>query len=997
MAKSRVQSKSARPERKPLLRVSVHLPGGQHLEQEATVKISQKGKTQQLRRKKGQLLYQAEVPQGAYTIEVSAPGWQTPKRNFVIASKQRTVSMYLGKKGWPYYRLGENIVPYEPNDRIIAVVFESRKPDAKTAAGLAAQLQKALPLKAYDMRSKGEELPFTAGEGSIWLFTLTDAKAGERVRRQIPELLQRDVRVGFPVDLKPGQVKVIDSRFVIRFRDHLKPDDIQNLVTRANARILRGFIQAGNARLIEFKGGAYKDHLRVVEEWLSKNLLVYGESDIVAQITDDAFPADDPNDPTYVDQLNLTLQGVDSAWQYLNAIDPNLTLGNADVYVATLDRGVDIDHPDITGNLTDGTPRLATCYDMDGLRACTVPGYAPDSSHGMGVFGIISAVTDNATAIAGIASNVHHIGLERPVSLTSTNYPDALLWTAGFVTGNASVGWPAEPIPNAADIISCSHGVNGLALSGLMDDTFKYLSTYGRGGRGTLMIYSAGNTGDLITGFRTWAAHERTMGISNSDQPVGGIEHIHSDPIDPSNFGPEISICAQGNDAPSLNPTGGELVFGGTSAAAPTVNAAAALMLSVEPNLTWINLRDILEDTAVMIDDANVDPVGIWIDTDGDGVIDFSQWYGHGRLDVLAAVTAADTFDLGAVNLVTRDNLADDGSVVPSAGTFWRSPDVWVRTSDPATDPVGDPLYSEEPPHESANAGADNWVRVRVKNIGTGPSSDFYVRAYLTHFAGTQFQYPASFIPSINSGDPIPSPLVQGTYLIGEQAGTALASGDVQIFNFLWPAALVPPEEVGGTNWHPCLLAEVTPNTGPSPSGNLVVDYSNIAQRNITITYSDDDGVHEMTGVIGNENDDAPMKRIVVRRGKLPKRAKIWVRFLDPKVERALVKYLSTKEDAPVKNDCCCGGHSSAPAAGRQKKSAVTIEMRNGHRVFCMNAGQQQLTLDIPMAGGRLTPVVIGAYIAKGTAKGSYEIPLIEQDVNGRSLGAFAMQAEVTQ
>lgn len=995
MAKiSRNQLKSVKPERKPLLRVSVHLPGGKHLEQDATVKISQKGKSQQLRRKKGALLYEAEVPKGAYAIEVSTSGWQAPKRNFVISSQQKTVSIYLGKKGWPYYRLGENIVPYEPNDKIIAVAFDSRKPDAKTAAKFAAQLQKALPLKPYDMRAKGEELSFTAAEGAIWLFSLTDAKAAERVRTEIPKILQRDARVGFPVDLKPGQVKVIDNRFVIRFRDHLKPDDIAGMVTKANARILRGFIQAGNARLIEFKSGAYKDHLKVVEDWIRQDLLVYGESDIIAQITDDAFPADPPNDPTYVNQLNLTLQNVDNAWQYLNAIDPNLTLGSPDVYVATLDRGVDIDHTDITGNLTDGTARLATCYDMDGLRACTVPGYAPDTSHGMGVFGIISAVTNNASAIAGIASNVHHIGLERPTTLTTTIYPDALLWTAGFITGNASVGWPAEPIPHAADIISCSHGVDGLALSGLMDDTFKYLSTYGRAGRGTLMIYSAGNTGDLITGFRTWAAHERTMGISNSDQPVGGIEHIHSAAGDPSNYGPEINICAQGHGAPSLNPTGGEQTFGGTSAAAPTVNAAAALMLSVEPNLTWINLRDILEDTAVIIDGANVDPVGMWIDTDMDGVTDFSQWYGNGRLDVLAAVTAADTFDFGAVNLVVRDNLADDGSAVPSSGTFWHSPDVWVSTSDPATDGLPDPAYTDEPTIEPANFGVNNWVRVRVKNIGTGPSSDYYVRAYITHFAGSQFQYPADFIPSINSGDPIPSPLVQGTYLIGEQSGTALAGGDVRIFDFLWPAALVPPEEVGGTFWHPCLLAEVTPNTGPSPSGNLVVDYSNLAQRNITITYSDDDGVHEMTGVIGNEDDDAPIKRIQVRRGKLPKRSKIWVRFLDSKVERALVKYLSQKDnDGPVKKDCCCGGHGSP--AGRQKKSDVTIEMRNGHRVFCMKTGQQQMTLDIPMAGGRLTPVVIGASIAKGTPKGSYEIPLIEQDLNGRSLGAFAMQAVV--
>jgi len=78
----------------------------------------------------------------------------------------------------------------------------------------------------------------------------------------------------------------------------------------------------------------------------------------------------------------------------------------------------------------------------------------------MGVYGIISASTDNTDDMAGIASNVHHIGMERP-GLTTATYADVLLWAAGFTTGNTSVGWPAEPLSPAADIISCSHGSSG--------------------------------------------------------------------------------------------------------------------------------------------------------------------------------------------------------------------------------------------------------------------------------------------------------------------------------------------------------------------------------------------------------------------------------------------------------------------------------------------------------------------------------------------------------
>src|SRR6185503_9311051 len=138
-------------------------------------------------------------------------------------------------------------------------------------------------------------------------------------------------------------------------------------------------------------------------------------------------------------------------------------------------------------------------------------------------------------------------------------------------------------------------------------------------------------------------------------------------------------------------------------------------------------------------------------------------------------------------------------------------------------------------------------------------------------------------------------PLVQATYLIGEQQGTGLAVGGEEGFVFLWPSALVPPAEVGGADWHPCLLAEVSPHTPPAPSGNLPYDNKNLCQRNITIDYSGDD-VREMSGVIGHKDDDTRVRRIKVCRMNLPKNARVWVRFLDRRVEAAVTKHLKQQE-----------------------------------------------------------------------------------------------------
>ncbi|MEM7043625.1 MAG: S8 family serine peptidase [Pseudomonadota bacterium] len=510
-------------------------------------------------------------------------------------------------------------------------------------------MAKELPLEPakQDYSSpNGEGGSHRRDEGAIWIYRIT-RKDTPRLRaelhRKIRHIVGERGRVGVPVELDSGPA-VIDNRYVLRFRDDLEDDEVERHLAASKATTLRRLIQARNLRLVEFPPGDVTQHLEAVEQLHQAGLLVYGEPDIMAELTDDAFPDDVPDDPTFGNQANLTLQNVDLAWRMLDATDPLRTLGDPDVIVASLDRGLDTDHPDIGGNLSDGSAQVFRCYDFSDLRECTVPGYMPDTSHGMGVYGIIAALTNNGEDVAGIAPNTRQIVMERP-ELTSANYSDVLLWAAGFMTGNPSAGWPAEPLAEGADIISCSHGRNGLMLSGIMDDTFQMLAGSGRGGLGTIVIYSAGNDNSLITGLRTWAAHPDTIAVANSSQPDGnGVETK----VASSNFGPEIDICAQGAGAPSLNATGGEQNFSGTSAAAPTVAAAAALVLSANPVLRREEVRDILRDTAVKIDPNNTNATGRWRDVNGQISTspaylgpDFSQFYGFGRLDVAAAVELA--------------------------------------------------------------------------------------------------------------------------------------------------------------------------------------------------------------------------------------------------------------------------------------------------------------------------------------------------------------------
>lgn len=643
------------------IRISVHDASGHLLEGPARVELVREEETIRLSRSTNSLFYEGTVAPGRYRLRASSEDMVAPERSLEIGEEEETVPVYLGEENWPHYRLGEHPVPFPPPGDLIALAFPNRTPAPEEVESLTAQITRRLPLEscpideARDEQRTGkrqgprgeekDEEGFRVADGAVWLFRFT-TEASPKLRQEanevVRELIGDTVRVGIPVDLHPNQVKVIDNRFVVRFREDTEKNRIDALVEKESGRLLRDFIQAPNTYLVELPAGNFRQNLATVEDWREKGLLVYGEPDIMAEFVDDQFPASPPNDPTYSNQDNLTLQNVDDAWQTLNDLDADLTLGNPEVHVATLDRGVDLNHPDINDDLTDGTEQIARCFDFSGMRECTVAGYTPDTDHGMGVYGIIAAHTDNGEAVAGIAPNTHQIALERP-NLTSSDYPDVLCWAAGFTTGNSDPDWPDEPLDPGADIISCSHGSSGLALSGIMDNTFQTLAQGGRDGQGTIVVYSAGNSDSLITGFRTWAAHSDTLAIANSLQPdTNGVETKANS----SNFGPEIDLCAQGTGAPSLDASGGEQNFGGTSAAAPTVAAVAALILSVIPSLTFDGIRDILRDTAVKIDPNNSDSTGRWEDENGRTSNDagytgphFSQFYGYGRVDADAAVS----------------------------------------------------------------------------------------------------------------------------------------------------------------------------------------------------------------------------------------------------------------------------------------------------------------------------------------------------------------------
>ncbi|HSK17690.1 MAG TPA: S8 family serine peptidase [Longimicrobiales bacterium] len=478
--------------------------------------------------------------------------------------------------------------------------------------------------------------------------------------------------------------------------------------------------------------------------------------------------------------------------------------------------------------------------------------------------------------------------------------------------------------------------------------------------------------------------------------------------------------------------------FGGTSSATPLSAGVAALVLSANPALTWVELRQILRDSAEKINAATTEshptnPAGDfrWRDANGNFSVTtglppvWSPGYGFGRIDAFEAVQDALAYGFTR-DIMVRENLADVGTV-PSGGVIWNSPDIWVRNTDPAIEgaaglPAG---YGSLPPHQAPIAGQMNWLYGRFRNIGTDAALDFWVRLYLTHWPGAEFTYPTSFIPTPRPGAAVPSPLLPGTYLIGEVKYSGLAAGASDVVSVPWPAALIPPETVvvgaSTVQWHPCLLLEISPHDGPTPSGIHVWDDNNLAQKNISIVYADA-ADFEVAAVIGNA--DGRRREIVLEidRQGVPSHVRLWVDLLAPRLKERLRHQVTEPwgqgcddvtvtllEETRVRLDpgwkCRHGATvTTLPARTRLRCSAVAMKEgersnvtlgHHGGRDVAFLAGHGTTRIPGIVTAGEPLLVVIGGYVPEGVPPGTYTIGVNQRDTSGALTGAFGIEVEV--
>lgn len=288
-----------------------------------------------------------------------------------------------------------------------------------------------------------------------------------------------------------------------------------------------------------------------------------------------------PNDPLFDGEGVPDGQGGGTQWYIDPKHEGNIGVSQwwgqyrgSGVRVNVVDSGVEVRHPDLSANCD-------TSLDKDYLDDDSDPTPLPEEDHGTAVAGIIGGRGNNGKGICGLAPEATLIGVRLNFAGDMVEGADVLSHKSSLVSvSNNSWGVPSR----GANFYDPGDMVLDVLQSGVAD---------GRGGRGVIYVFAAGNSGDEYDEANRSKLHTNPYVLSVGALNPDGTPTGWSTPgacVHVSNYGLQITTTS----------TLGQYRhdFNGTSAAAPLTSGVVALMLDARPTLNWRDVHEILMRTA---------------------------------------------------------------------------------------------------------------------------------------------------------------------------------------------------------------------------------------------------------------------------------------------------------------------------------------------------------------------------------------------------------------
>lgn len=431
----------------------------------------------------------------------------------------------------------------------------------------------------------------------------------------------------------------LPDEFTVQFLEGVSKGQAEHIISRQGSRILVEQRTPGYYTLaVPEERGLFE----TIREFSSLEEVAFAEPSEVGFNWLQQYIPDDPDFPRLwgLNNTGQTVNGVaGTADADIDATEAwDLTRGDPNVIIAVIDTGADLDHPDLEANIL---PRGAEDWNFADPKDPS-PQEGHVTSHGTRISGTIAAV-DNTEGVIGIAPECRVMPLKN-----SKYWRFLIIDVEGSVDAINYVSQQAAANPDRRYIINGSWGGGG-------DHAGLRKAIQDAASKNIVMVFAAGNNNRNTDVESLYPGdYPEVIAVAALDQ--------NDQKATFSNFGANVDVSAPGvNILPTMaGPAGGGAYgFGsGTSFAAPHVSGVAALVWSVNRNLSNQQVRRVIENTCDDIRAANPGFVGK---------------LGRGRVNASRAVSLAPS--QGPIAHLLTHRLEDD-TLSPGGPPY----DVSVRT-----------------------------------------------------------------------------------------------------------------------------------------------------------------------------------------------------------------------------------------------------------------------------------------------------------------------------
>ena len=571
------------------------------------------------------------------------------------------------------YRSGERTITLELETDVVAV--EGRRAMARQGAGFLPELQGYADQPDEDSGQATPQQRALQRWGASENFFFVRAKSGQseaaitKLRSEGARsagIVARFAREGVPEENQA--YAILTNEFIVYFRPNMGREDVKALAAEHGAAIVRPMVRprredAPRGYVMRSVNGTPQDSVRLSQKFASLDATVgVAEPNLILQRAR-------RSDPLFDRQWHLdnTGQGGGKAGADVRASQAwTISKGSRDIVVAVIDNGIEINHEDLLPN------RFTNEAEANG-----VPGKDDDDNgleddvHGwnfMDFNGDVKSTRPHGTACAGIAVAAENgkgvVGIAPGCTLLAIRQGYAISDDADAILYAALMG---------ADVISCSWGYAiGTPQTETIERTLTLVASEGRGGRGCVICFAM--TNEKLDNFggdvEDISSHPDVLAIGRSTNkdvwghsgygkgmallaPSGAARGTRTAGCDPEQLSGTLEItttdltgtrgynagtqssCPCNTQVSESVPPEYTSCFGGTSASTPLVAGIAALVLSVNPNLTREQVREVLIETA-----DKIEPERAGYQPDSSGRL-YSSTHGYGRVNAHSALRRA--------------------------------------------------------------------------------------------------------------------------------------------------------------------------------------------------------------------------------------------------------------------------------------------------------------------------------------------------------------------